>query len=61
MPLDGKIFDERPASRSLAEEPRHMPFFGLAGGEWRGFIFGLTGILALVLCMTAALLTLTGP
>ena len=61
MPLDGKAFDERPAFFSLTDESRGTPLLGLAGGEWRGFIFGLTGIFALVLGMTAALLSFTGP
>ena len=39
---------------------QNSPLFGLDGAEWRGFFFGLTGVVALVIGLAAMLLGLIG-
>ena len=39
---------------------QNSPLFGLDGAEWRGFYLGLIGVLALVMGISAMLLSLIG-
>jgi len=55
----------RPGPGRFETDPRrptaqNSPLFGLDGAEWRGFFFGLTGVLALVIGLAALLLSLIG-
>lgn len=45
------------ATRPTAQ---NNPLFGLDGAEWRGFFFGLVGVVALVIGLAAMLLSLVG-
>ena len=68
MPFDG------PDRMSFGSSSRHLrfdvestrptaqntPLFGLDGGEWHGFFIGLTGVLALVLGLSALLMSVIG-
>lgn len=77
MPFDGRNFGKpastfddhfmtsQAAYRFNADSTRpttqNSPLFGLDGAEWRGFFLALTGVLALVLGVTAAALSLVSP
>jgi len=76
MPFDGKDVAANPAARHdfagqflsrsrfdfdpTRPTTQNTPLFGLDGAEWRGFFFGLTVVLALVLGLAAMLVSLAG-
>lgn len=76
MPFDGRNFGKpgggpfddfitsRPSHRFDVESTRptnqNSPLFGMDGAEWRGFFLALTGLLGLVLGLSALLLSTLG-
>lgn len=55
LPGNGRF--EADVTRPTAQ---NSPLFGLDGAEWRGFFFGLVGLLAVVLGLAAMLVSLAG-
>ena len=76
MPYDGRNFRDPLATSfddfvtslpgyrfntdSTRPTTQNSPLFGLDGAEWRGFFLALTGVLALVLGVSAIVLSLAG-